>query len=115
MKKNYIYAIGLGVSLIASAGAVIYSYVSGKKFKEAIDVLDEYSEQIEDSVEGAVNEAYEETKNDVKTELNRQILNLDISEIKEEIIKEAAEKVRVRLEDFAVDAMGEIVEKEMGI
>ena len=107
MKKDYFVYAGIAASLLISTGSAIYSYILSKKFKTAIDTIDDYNEEIESAVEDIVNDAYEETKTDVKNELNRQILNLDISEIKAQIIKEASEKVRERLEDYVVDALGE--------
>lgn len=107
MKKDYFVYAGIMVSLITSIGSAAYSYILSKKFKAAIDTIDDYNEEIESAVEDLVDDAYEETKADVKAELTRQILNLDISEIKAQIIKEAAEKVRDRLEDYVVDALGE--------
>ena len=107
MKKDYFVCAGIAASLLISAGAAVYSYIVGKKFQSAIDTIDDYNEEIEEAVEDAVNDAYEETKADVKAELTKQILNLDISEIKAQIIREAAEKVRDRLEDYVVDSLGE--------
>ena len=109
MKKDYFVYAGIAASLIISIGSAVQSYILSKKFKASIDTIDDYNEEIESAVEDAVNDAYEETKIDVKNELNRQILNLDISEVKEQIIKEAAEKVRVKLEDYVVDAVGDMV------
>lgn len=109
MKKDYFVYAGIAASLIISIGSAVQSYILSKKFKASIDTIDDYNEEIESAVEDAVNDAYEETKIDVKNELNRQILNLDISEVKEQIIKEAAEKVRVKLEDYVVDAIGDMV------
>ena len=110
MKVNYSY-VGAGIALAVSLGTAVYAYVIGKRFKAVLDVIDDYNEEVEDAVEDAVDDAYEEIKADVKAELNRQLLNLDISAVKEQIIKEASEKVRTRLEDFVVDAIGEMASK----
>lgn len=105
MKSKYYYAIGLGATALISVGSAIYSYMMGKKFRAAIDVIDDYNEQIEANVEDAVNEAYEETKEDVKKELTRQILNLDISEVKKEVVDQASEKVKSKLQLAAEEIM----------
>lgn len=105
LNNKYFLPIGFGITVLISVGSAVYSYALGKRFKEAIDVIDDYNEQIEANVEEAVNEAYEETKEDVKKELTRQILNLDISEIKKEVVDQASEKVKSKLQLAAEEIM----------
>lgn len=107
MKVNlsYVGVIGAGAALLVSVGNAIYSYSLGKRFKAVIDVIDDYNEEVESAVEDAVNDAYEEIKADVKAELTKQILNLDISEVKKQVIDQASEKVRVKLQTVADEVL----------
>lgn len=72
--------------------------------KKAMDdtskkVLDEYSITVRSEVRKSVDLAYQNTKADVKNELSRQISNIDISGIKQEIVDDSRKKVEDELED----------------
>ena len=85
--------------------------------KRAIDetsrkVLEEYSITVRSEVRKSVDLAYQNTKVDVKNELSKQIANLDISGIKQEIVDDARRKVEDELEE-AINKIKSTFEDEL--
>ena len=62
------------------------------------EIISEYRGVVQSEVRKSVEMAYANTKTDVKDELNRQVSNLDISGIKKEVVEEASEKAKEKLD-----------------
>ena len=75
------------------------------------DVMGTYRNEIRSEVRKTVDLAYDNVKGDVKSELERQISNIDISGIKRDIIREAKEKVEDELEDLIEKARDDAADK----